>query len=567
MLPVRARNAAKQQGFGAAPTKYKRDTILGSGNRLEPAFQLKISLKGIRPPIWRRVVVPGYATLGKLHEIIQAAMGWEDYHLHEFIAAGTSFASKDADEFLPSKNERSYRLWDVVGEPKDRLRYVYDFGDYWEHDIVVEKVLPIDEVGRRATCIKGKRACPPEDVGGVYGYEHYLEAIQDPDHPEHGELREWRGDFDPEAFDLEAANAAVQSISISRPRKPKQRPPSGPDSKAPATLPPGSAAGGIRPTEALLRQLARAVEGRGLDSVDDINAFLKEAMEQGTFDDDAVDSPEDRAFDLIEQAYAATSSSQRVALAREALAAWPGCLDAYVLLAAEEEELAEAIRILEEGVRTGEQLLGKELFEEDAGHFWGLIETRPYMRVRKSLADALVAIGRVPEAIAHAEELLRLNEHDNMGVRYDLLNWYLAAGQPQGVTDLLERFGEDNEDTLWIFPQALYHFQREGDSSRARWTLQQALAANPHMPDALFDTLNKDVQVPEMYTVGSYEEALICVSQVLISWPKVDGALPWLSEQLRAFVDPSPRRVNPSVGRNDPCPCGSGKKYKRCCLG
>ncbi len=165
-------------------------------------FQLKVTLRGIKPPIWRRVVVDGSATLDEVHDVIQAAFGWWNSHLHEFRIGGRDYGVPDPDwDMSQVLDETRYRL-DKLAAEGDKFRYVYDFGDDWDHDVTVEKVLARDNVDSVPACIAGKRACPPEDCGGTWGYEEYLTAIADPSHPRHAELIEWGGgDFDPEAFD------------------------------------------------------------------------------------------------------------------------------------------------------------------------------------------------------------------------------------------------------------------------------------------------------------------------------------------------------------------------------
>ncbi|NCJ05296.1 plasmid pRiA4b ORF-3 family protein [Synechococcales cyanobacterium C] len=177
-------------------------------------YQLKVSLKRLRPPIWRRVQVPSTMTLGKLHKIIQLVMGWYDCHLHEFEIHGQSYGQPDPDfGFEDMLSERNVRLERFVTREKFKFSYVYDMGDCWEHEILVEKVLPVDPEVRYPCCIKGKRACPPEDCGGVWGYAEFLEAIQDPENPEHSSMLEWiGGSFDPEEFSLEEANQQLKRI-------------------------------------------------------------------------------------------------------------------------------------------------------------------------------------------------------------------------------------------------------------------------------------------------------------------------------------------------------------------
>jgi len=164
-------------------------------------YQLKATIVGTKPPVWRRLLVSETTTLANLHEILQAAFGWWDCHLHEFEIGGARYGADDGDGWgAPPKDERRARLGTVASE-RSVLKYVYDFGDDWEHKVVVEKILPAEAGANYPACIGGRRACPPEDCGGVWGYEEFLAAISDPEHDEHDSMLEWvGGEFDPGAF-------------------------------------------------------------------------------------------------------------------------------------------------------------------------------------------------------------------------------------------------------------------------------------------------------------------------------------------------------------------------------
>lgn len=159
-------------------------------------------------------MVPSNVNLGEFHLILQIVLGWTDSHLHQFISGRTTYGTS-VDEFggdleMEGEEETQYKLSQLLKREKDSLNYEYDFGDGWEHKIVLEKILPYDGSVKVPTCIKGKRACPPEDCGGIWGYQNFLEAIQDPSHPEHQEMLEWiGGEFDPEFFDIEEANSTL----------------------------------------------------------------------------------------------------------------------------------------------------------------------------------------------------------------------------------------------------------------------------------------------------------------------------------------------------------------------
>ena len=175
-------------------------------------YQIKITLLDIKPPVWRRILIPASATFWDLHVAIQDAMGWEDSHLHEFTGPDRRAASPlrigiPGDEPWAPDEAALKPGWTVtlsqhLKAAAPKLLYTYDFGDDWEHEILLEKVLPVEPGATYPQCIAGRRACPPEDVGGPWGYARYLEAIANPSQPEHKELVEWRGPgFEPEKFD------------------------------------------------------------------------------------------------------------------------------------------------------------------------------------------------------------------------------------------------------------------------------------------------------------------------------------------------------------------------------
>ncbi len=175
----------------------------------EAVLQLKVALRDIRPPIWRRIQVPATYTFWDLHVAVQDAMGWQDYHLHQFTLGAkrqTSIVIGIPDDEFPS-GRQTLPGWKVpvtrhLSVPGDKARYEYDFGDGWEHDVTLEGLLSADVGPTYPRCVAGRRACPPEDCGGPFGYGEFLEAIADPTHDRHADLLEWiGGSFDPEAFD------------------------------------------------------------------------------------------------------------------------------------------------------------------------------------------------------------------------------------------------------------------------------------------------------------------------------------------------------------------------------
>lgn len=174
-------------------------------------FQIQISLRGFRPKIWRRVLVSENLLLSDFHKIIQTTMGWTNLHFHHFIKNRTYYSPKMEDDAFWDNSQyidyKKMKIVDLLKVEKDKVIYEYDFGDSWEHDIVLEKILPHDSKLVYPLCIKGKMNCPPEDCGGIYGYANMLEIIKNPKHKNYEEFIEWLGEeFDPEYFNINEVN-------------------------------------------------------------------------------------------------------------------------------------------------------------------------------------------------------------------------------------------------------------------------------------------------------------------------------------------------------------------------
>jgi Plasmid pRiA4b ORF-3-like protein len=206
------------RGGDGARSAVRRTVAPGPVAPSTGSYQLKISLRGAKPPIWRRVLVPAAISLADLHQIIQCAMGWQDSHLHLFEVGEERFGTPDPEDLLELRDERRARLCDVAPQVGARVLYEYDFGDSWEHDIVVEKVF--DEVIPEAVCLAGRRACPPEDCGGIRGYERLLRVLADPADREHQRMLEWLGGevIDPTALYLDEINAELKDLRLHRRR-------------------------------------------------------------------------------------------------------------------------------------------------------------------------------------------------------------------------------------------------------------------------------------------------------------------------------------------------------------
>ena len=193
--------------------------------KLDPThvqLQLKVTLLGIRPPIWRRLLVPAAIKLPKLHAVLQLSFGWTNSHLHAFRLDGESYEANPPKGMVSQlfglgperQDEKRFRLCDLLHAKDDWLLYEYDFGDSWEVEVLVEKLLPGAHAGQ-VTCLAGKRAGPPDDCGGVPGYYNLLEAVADPKHPEHRDMVDWLGDaYYPDAFSNDALNQYLAGLKI-----------------------------------------------------------------------------------------------------------------------------------------------------------------------------------------------------------------------------------------------------------------------------------------------------------------------------------------------------------------
>jgi len=222
-------------------TKGRQSTRRPKTAQPEQVHELKITLRGSKPPIWRRVAVPSDMYLSDLHEVIQIVMGWTNSHLHQFVVRNRQ-SKPPADEMRmlfqngqwdalamrmrrdrclsdprfeldDAEDESKVMLSELAPVVKSKFVYEYDFGDGWEQPIEVVKIGPPAEGVKCPVCIKGKLACPPEDCGGIWGYYEMLEAVKDPKHERHEEFVEWLSPkFNPERFDLEKVNAALAKL-------------------------------------------------------------------------------------------------------------------------------------------------------------------------------------------------------------------------------------------------------------------------------------------------------------------------------------------------------------------
>jgi len=281
-----------------------------------------------------------------------------------------------------------------------------------------------------------------------------------------------------------------------------------------------------RGMESELRALAQVLEERNPDSPEQIKSLLERELPARRSQEFKAENPKEAALDVIDQALEAEGRLQ-IKLARQALAIDPDCADAYLLLAESAPDPERRLELYRKGTEAGERTIGKRAFEEDAGRFWGMIDTRPYMRARAGLAGCLRSLGRVAEAIGHYRELLRLNPGDNQGIRLDLIPLLLERGDDAEARVLVDAYPDDISAPI-AYARALLAFRKEGDGPEARKELEAAIKINPHMLKFLLGRREIPDYIPSYYSLGSKEEALVYGPDSLPAWENTPGAMAWL---------------------------------------
>jgi tetratricopeptide (TPR) repeat protein len=257
----------------------------------------------------------------------------------------------------------------------------------------------------------------------------------------------------------------------------------------------------------------------------------------------------DRAQEIMYQVWDERNPAKRLAMAHKALSISPNCTDAYVLLAEEEADtVGRALEYYQQGVAAGERALGPDYFKHDVGHFWGILETRPYMRARKGLADTLWRLNRREEAVEHYRDMLRLNEGDNQGIRYLLVDLYLQLDRDADAAKVLRKY-RDDWSAVWKYTQALLEFRKSGASARANNALAEASEQNTFVPAYLVGKKRIPQTLPEYICIGDEPEAIAYAADHLNHWRRTPGAVDWLTGRM-AVQPPAPApRAKPTPKR------------------
>lgn len=296
------------------------------------------------------------------------------------------------------------------------------------------------------------------------------------------------------------------------------------------TASPELAATDRREVEATISNPARMMRDEEFTSINDAQSFLDAHIDLlNSGDVPAPTSSVEAAQSVMYEAWDATGR-ERIRLAREALAISADCADAYVLLAEDGAATsAEAVALYREGVTAGERHLGERL-QSDAGHFWGEIDTRPYLRARAGLAEALWEVGRKAEALEHMWELLRLNPNDNQGVRDALLPRPLAQHDHASAHRLIDMFDEDGT-AIFAYGRALLVYAEEGATATADRALDSAVSTNEFVPPYLLGLRRVPRKLPDTMGFGDQDEGVICAAHHFTAWASVQGATTWLGDR------------------------------------
>jgi tetratricopeptide (TPR) repeat protein len=287
-----------------------------------------------------------------------------------------------------------------------------------------------------------------------------------------------------------------------------------------------------RGMEKSIADIHKLLQSREFSSIDEMNAFLREALVSGQVQHiPASQTALEQAQDVMYQAWDA-HGAQRVRLARQALEISPDCADAYVLLAEETAQSPqEAKDLYQQGIQAGERAIGPQNFQEFIGHFWGILETRPYLRARAGLAQVLWFLGEKQQAIEHASDMLRLNPGDNQGMRYVLVNWLLETNHTSALKALLKQYPDD-EMATWLYTRALAAFREEGAGKNADKLLEKAVNHYPFVPQYLLGYKKIPRHLPAYIGFGDENEAVEYTLGALMIGHQDRAALDWL----RKFV-------------------------------
>ena len=281
-------------------------------------------------------------------------------------------------------------------------------------------------------------------------------------------------------------------------------------------------------TENDLAKLIEEIKKQGIETTDEINDFLKKFQGQSFNDLPERTDKKGRSQDLVYEAYE-QSVTKGKKLVKQALELDPNNADAYNYLASIEKDIDKAILMFEKAIKAGEKTLGKRFFKEEKGYFWGMIETRPYMRAKAGLADCLYAKKEVDKAIEIYEEMLELNPNDNQGIRYLLSTLLLSKNDLTKFQQFIEN-SEEEDCAVWNYNYALFHFKKTGQTAKSNKELLKAYKSNEYVIDYMLGIKKMPDELPQYIGIGDENEAISYVNGAWSIWDKTPEALDWLYE-------------------------------------
>ena len=281
-------------------------------------------------------------------------------------------------------------------------------------------------------------------------------------------------------------------------------------------------------TEKGLARIMEEIEKQGLETTDEINEFLKSMQGKSLDDLPKRTDKKGRSQDLVYEAYE-HSNSKGKKLVKQALELDPNNTEAYNYLASIEKDIDKAIAFYEKAIKAGEKTLGKNFFEEHKGYFWGMIETRPYMRAKAGLADCLYAKKEIDKSIDIYEEMLELNPNDNQGIRYLLSTLLLGNNDLDKFQSFMDE-SEEEDCAVWNYNNALFHFKKFGKTKKSEKELLNAYESNPHVVEYMLGIKELPDELPEFIGIGDENEAISYVNEVWLIWKDTDNAFDWLYE-------------------------------------
>jgi len=285
-------------------------------------------------------------------------------------------------------------------------------------------------------------------------------------------------------------------------------------------------------SERMHRAMGRLARAQKIETDEDYRQFMNSLIGQdldamvNSLEDDPIEEAQELAFQAME----AEGPREALALAQQALALDPDCVDALSVAAGmTARSLKEVIPKMQQAVEAGERALGEDFFEENRGHFWGITETRPYMRARVALAQLLQRIGHTDEAVRHYEGMLELNPGDNQGVRDTLLGCYLVMDDLEGAQRLLQQY-KDDFSAVFIWGEVLQRFLG-GEIKKATKSLKKARERNPYVEDYLSGNKQRPRNLPDHYSPGEKSEAIYCAQELGPAWESHPEAVAWLNAE------------------------------------